>query len=73
MKTDKGNLAFYVGRLEGNWMFLAHKIVAAKIVITGAVLVTAGTVLTAAALSDPKCRDKLKEYAEKFRNGTKNT
>ena len=54
-------------------MFLAHKIVAAKIVITGAVLVTAGTVLTAAALSDTKCRDKLKEYAEKFRNGTKNT
>ena len=54
-------------------MLLAHKIIAAKIVITGAVLVTAGTVLTAAALSDPKCRDKLKEYAEKFRNGTKNT
>ena len=54
-------------------MLLAHKIIAAKVVITGVVLVTAGTVLTAAALADPKCRDKLKEYAEKVRNGTKNT
>ena len=54
-------------------MFLAHKIVAAQIVITGAVLVTAGTVLTAAALSEPTCRDKLKEYAQKFRHRTKNT
>ena len=45
-------------------MLLAHKIIAAKVVITGVVLVTAGTVLTAAALADPKCRDKLKEYAE---------
>jgi len=54
-------------------MFLAHQIIATKIVITGAVFVAAGTVLTAAALSDPKCRDKLKEYTEKFRNGTKNT
>ena len=53
-------------------MFLAHKIIAAKVVITSAVLVTAGTVLTVAALTDPKCRDKLTEYAEKFRNGTKN-
>jgi len=70
LKTNKGNLTSV---LKENYMLLAHKIIAAKVVITGVVLVTAGTVLTAAALSDPKCRDKLKEYAEKFRNGTKNT
>jgi hypothetical protein len=70
LKTNKGNLTSV---LKENYMLLAHKIIAAKVVITGVVLVTAGTVLTAAALADPKCRDKLKEYAEKFRNGTKNT
>ena len=54
-------------------MFLALKLIATKILLTGAVVFTAGTVLAAAALSDPKCRDKLKECAEKFRNGSKNT
>ena len=53
-------------------MFLAHKLIATKILLTGAVVFTTGTVLVA-ALSDPKCRDKLKECAEKLRNGTKNT
>ena len=54
-------------------MFLAHKLIATKILLTGAVVFTAGTVLAAVALSDPKCRDKLKECAEKLRNGSKNT
>ncbi len=54
-------------------MFIAHKLIATKILLTGAVFLTAGTVLAAAALSDPKCRDKLKECAEKLRNGSKNT
>ena len=54
-------------------MFLAHKLIATKILITGAVFVTAGTVLAAAALTDPKCRDKLKECTEKLRNGKKDT
>ena len=54
-------------------MFIAHKLIATKILLTGAVFLTAGTVLAAAALSDPKCRDKFKECAEKLRNGTKNT
>ena len=34
-------------------MFLAHKLIATKILLTGAVVFTAGTVLAAAALSDP--------------------
>ena len=54
-------------------MFLVHKLIATKILLTGAVFFTAGTNLAATALSDPKCRDKLKEYAEKLRNGSKNT
>ena len=54
-------------------MFLAHKLIATKILFTGAVFVTAGTLLAAAALTDPKCRDKLKECAEKIRNGKKDT
>ena len=54
-------------------MFIAHKLIATKILLTGAVFLTAGAVLAAAALSDPKCRDKLKECADKLRNGSKNT
>ena len=54
-------------------MFIAHKLIATKILITGAVFFTAGAVLAAAALTDPKCRDKLKECAEKIRNGKKDT
>ena len=54
-------------------MFLAHKLIVTKILITGAVFFTAGTVLAAASFTDPKCRDKLKECAEKFRNGKKDT
>ena len=56
-----------------NFMFLAHKLITTKILFTGAVFITAGTVLAAAALADPKCRDKLKECADKLRNGTKDT
>ena len=54
-------------------MFLAHKLIATKILLTGAVFFTAGALVATAALSDPKCRDKLKEYSEKLRNGPKNT
>jgi len=54
-------------------MFLAHKLIATKILFTGAVFVTAGTFLAAAALTDSNCRNKLKECADKLRNGTKDT
>jgi hypothetical protein len=54
-------------------MFLAHKLTATKILLTGAAFLTAGALLATAALSDPMCRDKLKECSEKLRNGPKNT
>lgn len=54
-------------------MFLAHKLIATKFLLTGAVFFTAGALLATAALSDPKCLDKLKECSEKLRNGPKNT
>ena len=54
-------------------MFIAHKLIATKILLPSAVVFKAGPVLAAAAISDPKCRDKLKECAEKLRNGSKNT
>ena len=54
-------------------MILAHKLIATKILLTGAVLFAAGALLATAALSDPKCRGKLKECSEKLRNGPKNT
>lgn len=54
-------------------MFLAHKLITTKILFTGAVFITVGTVLAAAALADPKCRDKLKECADKLCNGKKDT
>ena len=52
-------------------MLLAKKIIAANIVIGGAVLATAGTAALTYALFDPDAREKLKECADKFRD-TKN-
>ena len=54
-------------------MILAHKLIATKILLTGAAFFSAGALLATAALSDPKCRDKFKEFSEKLRNGSKNT
>ena len=52
-------------------MILAKKIIAANMVIGGAVLATAGTAALTYALFDPDAREKLKECADKFRD-TKN-
>ena len=52
-------------------MLLAKKIIAANIVIGGAVLATAGTAALTYALFDPEAREKLKECADKLRD-TKN-
>ena len=48
-------------------MLFAKKIIAANIVIGGAVLATAGTAALTYALFDPDAREKLKECADKFR------
>ena len=49
-------------------MFCAKKIIAANIVIGGAVLAAAGTAAVAYAMSDPNCRDKLKECSDRMRD-----
>lgn len=55
-------------------MFLAKKIIAANIIVGGAVAAAVGTVVGTAAvayaLSDPDCRDKLKDCADKLRDCT---
>ena len=49
-------------------MFLTKKIIAANIVIGGAVLATAGTAAVVYAMSDPNCRDKLKDCSDRMRD-----
>ena len=49
-------------------MILAKKIIAANIVIGGAVLATAGTAALTYALFDPNAREKLQECADKLRD-----
>ena len=49
-------------------MFLAKKIIAANIVIGGAVLAAAGKAAVAYAMSDPNCRDKLKDCSDRIRD-----
>ena len=48
-------------------MLLAKKIIAANMVIGGAVLATAGTAALTYALFDPDAREKLKECADNLR------
>ena len=49
-------------------MFFTKKIIAANIVIGGAVLAVAGTAAIAYAMSDPNCRDKIKDWADRMRD-----
>tara|TARA_B100001057_G_scaffold136961_1_gene136608 strand:- start:788 stop:1006 length:219 start_codon:yes stop_codon:yes gene_type:complete len=49
-------------------MFLAKKIIAANMVIGGAVLAAAGIAAVAYAMSDPNCRDKLKDCSDRIRD-----
>ena len=51
-------------------MFLAKKIIAANIIVGGAVGTVVGTAAVAYAISDPDCRDKLKNCADKLRDCT---
>jgi hypothetical protein len=48
-------------------MFFAKKIIAANIVIGGAVLAAAGTAAIAYAISDPNCKDKIKDCSDGMR------
>ena len=49
-------------------MFFTKKIIAANIVIGGAVLAVAGTAAIAYAMSDPNCRDKIKDCSDRMRD-----
>ena len=49
-------------------MFFTKKIIAANIVIGGAVLATAGTAAVVYAMSDPNCRDKIKDCSDRMRD-----
>tara|TARA_A100001011_G_C14098705_1_gene751837 strand:+ start:727 stop:945 length:219 start_codon:yes stop_codon:yes gene_type:complete len=49
-------------------MFFAKKIIAANILIGGAVLAAAGTAAVAYAMSDPNSRDKLKDCSDRMRD-----
>ena len=47
-------------------MFLAKKIMAANMLVGGAVLATIGTATLTYVLFDPDAREKIKECADKF-------
>ena len=49
-------------------MYFVKKVILANVLIGTAVLATLGTAAVAYALTDPLCRLKLKDYADKIRN-----
>ena len=49
-------------------MFIAKKIIAVNAIIGGAVLATVGTAAVAYALTNPTCRDKLRDCKNKMRH-----
>lgn len=49
-------------------MFLTKKLILANVVLSGAVFATLGSAAIAYALTDPACRNKLKNCADKMRN-----
>ena len=49
-------------------MFLIKKLILANVLVGSAVFATLGTVAFAYALTDPDCRHKLKDCADKMRN-----
>ena len=53
-----------VGR---RYKFLAKKIVVASMLLGGAILLTVGSFTLAHALTDPDCRNKLKDCADRLR------
>ena len=49
-------------------MLIAKKIIAANLIIGGALAVLAGTAAIAYAMSDPNGRDKIKDCSDRIRN-----
>ena len=48
-------------------MLIAKKIIAANLIVGGAIAVVAGTAAIAYAMSDPNCRDKIKDCSDRMR------
>ena len=49
-------------------MFLTKKLILANVFLGSAVLATVGTAALAYALTDPNCKNKLKDCADKMRD-----
>ena len=49
-------------------MFFVKKVILANVLVGSAVFATLGTAAFAYALTDPDCRHKLKDCADKMRN-----
>ena len=49
-------------------MLVAKKIIAANLIVGGAIVVAAGTAAIAYAMSDPNCRDKIKDCSDRMRD-----
>ena len=48
-------------------MLVAKKIIAANLIVGGAIVIAAGTAAIAYAMSDPNCRDKIKDCSDRMR------
>ena len=49
-------------------MLIAKKIIAANLIVGGAIVAAAGTAAIAYAMSDPNCRDKIKDCSDRMRD-----
>ena len=48
-------------------MLVAKKIIAANLIVGGAIVIAAGTAAISYAMSDPNCRDKIKDCSDRMR------
>jgi len=49
-------------------MLVAKKIIAANLIVGGAIVIAAGTAALAYAMSNPSCRDKIKDCSDRMRD-----
>ena len=49
-------------------MLVAKKIIAANLIVGSAIVMTAGTAAIVYAMSDPNCRDKIKDCSDRMRD-----
>ena len=49
-------------------MLVAKKIIAANLIVGGAIVMAAGTAAIVYAMSDPNCRDKIKDCSDRMRD-----